>query len=65
MNYTRLLKKGSRGEDVKAVQKALHCYPDGIFGELTEEAVKYFQSGNSLTADGIVGKDTWPALLGL
>ena len=29
MEYTRLLKKGSRGDDVKAVQTALHCYPDG------------------------------------
>lgn len=59
MNYTRLLKRGSRGEDVKAVQRALHCYPDGIFGELTEEAVKCFQKGKGLTADGIVGERTW------
>lgn len=63
MEYSRLLKKGSRGEDVKAVQRALHCYPDGIFGELTEEAVKSFQSGKGLTADGIVGERTWASLL--
>ena len=62
MNYTRLLKKGSRGEDVKAVQTALHCYPDGIFGEITEEAVKSFQKGKGLTADGIVGERTWASL---
>ena len=62
MNYTRLLKKGSRGEDVKAVQRALHCYPDGIFGELTEEAVKSFQKGKGLAADGIVGERTWDSL---
>lgn len=62
MEYTRLLKKGSRGEDVKAVQTALHCYPDGIFGELTEEAVREFQELHGLGVDGKVGKLTWNAL---
>lgn len=34
-------KKGSqKSEVVKQIQKALHLYPDGIFGILTEEAVK-------------------------
>lgn len=64
MKYTRLLKIGSRGEDVKAVQRALHCYPDGIFGELTEEAVRQWQSEHKLVADGIVGIDTWQSLFG-
>lgn len=32
---------------------------DGIFGPLTEEAVKEFQEKNGLTVDGIVGKNTW------
>ena len=64
MKYTRLLKIGSRGEDVKAVQKALHCYPDGIFGELTQEAVRQWQSDHKLVADGIVGIDTWQSLCG-
>jgi N-acetylmuramoyl-L-alanine amidase len=64
MNYTRLLKIGSRGEDVKAVQRALHCYPDGIFGELTEEAVRQWQADNKLVTDGIVGIDTWQSLFG-
>ena len=62
MNYTRLLKKGSRGEDVKAVQRALHCYPDGIFGEITEEAVKDWQELHGLGVDGIVGRLTWDSL---
>ena len=62
MEYTRLLKKGSRGEDVKAVQAALHCYPDGIFGELTEEAVKDWQEEHGLGVDGIVGRLTWDSI---
>lgn len=62
MEYTRLLKKGSRGEDVKAVQTALHCYPDGIFGDLTTEAVKDWQEEHGLGVDGIVGRLTWDSL---
>lgn len=62
MNYTRLLKKGSRGEDVKAVQTALHCYPDGIFGDLTAEAVREFQLEQGLGVDGIVGRITWESI---
>ena len=62
MEYTRLLKKGSRGDDVKAVQTALNCYPDGIYGDLTNEAVREFQKANNLEVDGIVGRQTWNAL---
>lgn len=57
-----LLKKGNRGESVKQLQKALNLYPDGIFGEVTEEAVKAFQKYNGLKQDGIVGDKTWEAL---
>ena len=62
MEYTRLLKRGSRGDDVKAAQAALHCYPDGIFGELTEEAVKDWQEEHGLGVDGIVGRLTWDSI---
>ena len=37
---------------------------DGIFGPLTENAVKDFQESYSLVPDGIVGPLTWGALLG-
>jgi len=57
-----LLKVGSRGEDVKAVQEFLGLAADGIFGKGTEQAVKDFQSLNGLTADGLVGKGTWAAM---
>lgn len=56
------IKKGSRGEEVKTLQRKLNLYPDGIFGKLTEEAVKEFQKVHKLTADGIVGAKTWAAL---
>lgn len=59
-----VLKKGCRGNDVRTLQAALHLYVDGIFGKLTEEAVKEFQSANGLKADGIVGKETWNKIFG-
>ena len=58
-----LLKKGSRGNDVKTLQRILHLYEDGIFGAMTEEAVKEYQRQNGLIADGIVGDKTWAAML--
>ena len=35
---------------------------DGYFGEMTDKAVKDFQSKNGLTADGIVGDETYAIL---
>ena len=67
---TELYKRGSRGEIVKQIQKALAgagltVIPDGIYGQITEEAVKAFQKAEGLTVDGIVGKATWSRLAGL
>ena len=56
-------KQGSRGEVVKRIQRALKVFPDGIFGELTCEAVKQFQATHGLTVDGIVGPATLAKLL--
>ena len=57
-----LLTVGSKGEDVKRLQHLLHLAEDGIFGKLTEEAVKEFQRENGLVVDGIVGDKTWIVL---
>lgn len=62
------LRKGSRGEAVKALQDTLNKLGynagelDGIFGVRTEGAVKAFQRDNKLAQDGIVGPLTWAAL---
>jgi N-acetylmuramoyl-L-alanine amidase len=62
-----IFKKGSRGEGVKEVQRLLSLWQgtlvcDGIFGEITEEVVRAFQSAHGLSADGIVGAATLQAL---
>ena len=56
------LRLGSRGQDVRILQQALALHVDGIFGPVTEEAVKFFQTRKSLVADGIVGPNTWAVL---
>ena len=58
------LKKGSRGEDVKTLQRLLGMTAvDGVFGVNTENAVRTFQRLHGLVADGIVGTKTWSVLL--
>ena len=58
----RLLKIGSKGDDVKKLQQVLSLKPDGIFGPVTERAVKRYQLQNDLVVDGIVGRNTWQLL---
>ncbi|SDY23542.1 N-acetylmuramoyl-L-alanine amidase [Thermoactinomyces sp. DSM 45892] len=58
-----LIRKGSRGEYVKMIQRALGGLSvDGIFGPKTQNAVKVFQRKNGLSVDGIVGPLTWNKL---
>lgn len=57
-----IIKKGSKGESVKLLQKYLGITQDGVFGANTETAVKKFQMKVGLTPDGIVGAKTWAAL---
>lgn len=65
-----VLRKGSKGSDVTALQIALNknLQPspylplDGQFGLKTFEALKLFQVQEKLTADGVAGKKTWRAL---
>lgn len=64
-----LLKAGSSGEQVKALQRGLKmlcCYggtPDGKYGGGTEAAVQKFQKQQGIEADGIVGDETWHCLV--
>ncbi len=63
-----ILKKGIRGSLVSLAQLALKRSgffsgkTDGIFGPLTESAVRYFQYSNRLRTDGIIGNETWQRL---
>ena len=56
------LRKGSKGEEVKTLQRLLGLAVDGVFGTYTEKAVKEFQLKHGLAADGVVGTKTWEAL---
>lgn len=57
-----VLRIGSKGPDVMKLQQLLYLKADGIFGQLTLEAVKAFQNDNGLFPDGIVGPKTWAML---
>ena len=57
-----VLRRGSKGEEVKQLQKALGIAADGIFGAGTEAVVKKFQQDNGLDYDGVVGRKTWEKL---
>ncbi len=66
---SQLLSYGSRNSAVLFLQRLLlsYLYPitslDSIFGSETLAAVKSFQSENGLVVDGVVGANTWNALL--
>lgn len=66
---TAVVKKGSKGENVKRVQRFLNWYygktvltVDGDFGNKTLTQVKKFQKAKSLTQDGICGPKTIAAM---
>lgn len=70
------IRVGEKGDAVAIVQMALvdlgfdmpkttgngKKLPDGVFGAETDAALKAFQKANSLTADGVAGKQTLSAL---
>lgn len=62
------VKRGAKGNITRLIQERLnsvgfHISVDGIFGGGTEKAVKVFQRNRGLSADGIVGRNTWEWLL--
>ena len=64
-----MLRLGDRGEYVVELQKLLTARGynpgsiDGVFDNKTLDAVKAFQKSHNLILDGIVGAQTWNALL--
>lgn len=68
-DLSSILKEGSKGENVKIMQRALNkamgaeLSEDGIFGPNTTRAVLAFQKAkNNLKADGIYGPNTHASL---
>ena len=67
--YSHLMfKEGSKGGGTREIQTGLNklgygLIVDGEFGSLTAAAVIQFQKDYDLEADGIVGRDTWGALV--
>src|SRR5205814_9064785 len=69
MNTGPTLSSGSTGADVRRLQRILvmiklldYTKITGTFGPLTQQAVTSFQASNGLTANGVVGPQTWHAL---
>ncbi len=63
-----LEQEGSTGENVRSVQYLLNDHGaalavDGDFGPQTAAAVRSFQASHGPGADGMVGHQTWPALI--
>lgn len=59
----KVLKQGSSGPEVRALQLALGIPADGGFGPKTERAVAAVQVRAGLTEDGEAGSNTWKAIL--
>lgn len=57
-----MLKRGSSGPAVRALQEILGLDADGVFGADTEAGVKAHQESEGLAIDGIAGADTLASL---
>jgi peptidoglycan hydrolase-like protein with peptidoglycan-binding domain len=60
--YSTVLRPGSRGAAVTALQRALKIKADGIYTAQTEAAVKALQGRAKLARTGVVARLTWQAL---
>lgn len=72
--FPKVLSEGDSGEGVRTIQYLLSVVAyfndaipsppyDGDFGPATRRAVEAFQQSEGINADGVVGRDTWNALL--
>lgn len=72
--FPEVLRSGDTGFGVQSLQYYLAVIAyfndfipmtsiDGVFGEGTRRAVEAFQTSEGLTADGVVGRETWNALV--
>ena len=60
-----VLRRGSTGTAVKALQKAIgNLTVDGSFGPATEARVREYQKAEGLTVTGVVDSRVWAALMG-
>lgn len=60
--FKLVLKQGSRGTAVVAMQRVLHLTADGDFGPLTRAGLVRFQTWRHLPATGVTDISTWAAL---
>jgi peptidoglycan hydrolase-like protein with peptidoglycan-binding domain len=56
------IRLGAVGDDVKLMQAAVMPH-DGIFGTVTDQALRDYQRRHGLVADGICGPATWRSIL--
>ncbi len=68
LNPFPLVRQGDRDHPVLTLQHLLRqrghtVTVDGIFGPLTDQAVREFQQAKHLAVDGIVGPQTWGSLI--
>jgi len=56
------VRRGSRGEAVKLLQRELQLAADGLFGAITEAVLRVYQHDHGLLMDGVCGPKTWAVL---
>ena len=63
LTFLKTIRLGASGQLVRILQKYLKIKESGLFDLTTLNRVKEFQKLHKLDVDGIVGKNTWTALL--